>query len=102
MNEYLTQPYTEEEIMEALNQMCLTKTLGPDGLPAAFYWKHWPLVNITTGLHILNEAGNIAPLNHTYIALIANNAKLRKAIEFRPISLCNFIYRIVVKLLQID
>ena len=81
MNEYQTQPYTEKKIIEALNQMRLTKTLGPDGLPAAFYWKHWPLVNI-------------APLNHTYIALVANNAKLRKVTEFRPISLCNFIYRI--------
>lgn len=36
-------------------------------------------------------------LNYTYIALIPEIAKPRKITEFRPISLCNVIYRIVVK-----
>lgn len=100
MNEYLCQPFIEEEITEALVQMCPTKAPGPDGLPAAFYRKHWTIVKqevITTCLHILNTAGTIAPLNHTFIALIPKTAKPRKVTEFRPISLCNVIYRIVTK-----
>lgn len=100
MNAYMSQPYTEEEITEALAQMCPTKAPGPDGLPAAFYQKHWKSVKegvISTCLHILNNSGTIAPLNHTYIALIPKCAKPRKVTEFRPISLYNVIYRIIAK-----
>ena len=52
---------------------------------------------ITTCLHILNEGGNIAPLNHTYIALIPKVRKSRTVNEFRPISLCNIIYKLIAK-----
>lgn len=86
--------------MEALNQMCPTKAQGPDGFPVAFYQKHWSFVKegvIATCFHILNEACTIFPLNHTYIALIPKNIKLRKVTEFRPISLYNVIYRIDAK-----
>ena len=77
-----------------------TKAPRPDGLHAVFFQKHWQLVKrgvISTCLQILNERGTIAPLNHTFIALIPKIGKLRKVTEFRPISLCNVIYRIVTK-----
>ena len=52
---------------------------------------------VSTCLHILNEKGTIAPLNHTYIALIPKIEKPSKVTDFRPISLCNVIYRIITK-----
>lgn len=52
---------------------------------------------LTTYLHILNKGGNITSLNHTYIALIPKIEKPRKVIEFRLISLCNVVYRIIAK-----
>ncbi|KAH9734317.1 reverse transcriptase domain-containing protein [Citrus sinensis] len=100
MNESLGAPFTAEEVLEALSQMCPTKAPGPDGLPAVFYQKHWHTVKegvLTTCLHILNSQGTIGPLNHTYIALIPKIGKPRKVTDFRPISLCNVSYRIVAK-----
>ena len=100
MASYLEQPFTAEEIADALAQMCPTKAPGPDGFPAAFYQKHWSSVKevvVKTCLHILNEGGYLAPINHTYIALIPKVQKPRKANEFRPVSLCNVIYRIIAK-----
>ena len=52
---------------------------------------------LTTCLNILNEGDNIAPLYHTYIALIPKVKKPRQVTEFRPISLYNVIYRIIAK-----
>ena len=100
MNEELQQPFTEEEITTTLSHMCPTKAPGPDGLPAVIFQKHWKLVRegvVNTCLHILNEQGNIAPLNHTYFALIPKVEKPKKVAEYRPISLCNVIYRIMAK-----
>lgn len=99
-NDYLEEPFTTEEIVEALSQICPTKALGPDGLLAAFFQKHQQTVHggvLGACLHILNEQGNLAALNHTYIALIPKTSKPRKVTEFRSISLCNVIYIIVVK-----
>ena len=52
---------------------------------------------VKTCLHILNKEGNIMLLNHTYIALIPKVQKPREVNEFKLISLCNVIYRIIVK-----
>ena len=67
-----------------------------------FFQKHWQHVGkgvTQTCLHILNEKGNLSPLNHTFIALIPKVAKPRKVTEYKPISLCNVVYRIVAKVI---
>lgn len=100
MNDKLQQPFTEEEIFDALSQMCPTKAPGPYGSPAVFYQKHWKMVKtgvVDTCLHILNDQCTITPLNYTYIALIPKIIKPMKVTNFRPISLCNVIYRIIAK-----
>ena len=93
MNSQLDQPFTKADITEALSQMHPTKALGLNGLPAVFFQKHWNSVSewvIATCLHILNDGGNIAPLNPKI-------AKPRTVMEYRPISLYNVIYRIIAK-----
>lgn len=96
---YLEQSFTREEVVEALAQMCPTKAPGLDGLPVAFFSETLVLSDgvTTTCLHILNEGGNIQPLNHTYIAMILKLNKPKKLTDFIPISLCNVIYRIIAK-----
>ncbi|XP_020873965.1 uncharacterized protein LOC110226467 isoform X2 [Arabidopsis lyrata subsp. lyrata] len=42
MNQKLTEPVQEEEILQALSQMHVDKTPGPDGFMAGFYKYHWP------------------------------------------------------------
>lgn len=37
-------PYTEEELISALQEMHPTKASGPDGLSTGFYQKIWPQV----------------------------------------------------------
>ncbi|KAH9669444.1 reverse transcriptase domain-containing protein [Citrus sinensis] len=63
MNEELDQPFTEEEVTEALAQMCPTKAPGPDGLHAIFFQRHWQSVKtgvISTCLYILNKKAQSA------------------------------------------
>lgn len=52
---------------------------------------------VKTCLYLLNEQGNPALINHTYIPLVPKIAKPRKVTNYRPISLYNVVYRIVTK-----
>lgn len=100
MNQQLDIPFTTEEIYTTFSQTSPTKAHGPDSLPAAFFQKHWHSVRygvINTCLHILNDRGSLDPLNHTHIAVIPKVAKPLRVSDFRPISWCNVIYRIVAK-----
>ena len=79
-----------------------TKSPGPDGMSPNFYQKYWDLVGIDVincVLNVLNVGILPSGLNETYICLIPKVKNPQKIIEFRPISLCNVLYKIIAKVL---
>ena len=77
--------------------MAPLKELGPDGMPPLFYQHYWELVgkDITNSvLSFLNSATLPKHLNHTFITLIPKVKNPELVSQFRPISLCNVLYKI--------
>ena len=102
MNEGLLMEFRAEEVWCALKQMHPTKSPGPDGVSPIFYQRYWDIV----GPHVVNCVlktlrTGIMPngLNDTYICLIPKVNCPQMITEFRPINLCNVIYKLVSKVL---
>jgi hypothetical protein len=102
MNDLLVKEFTVEEVGAALNQMSPLKAPGPDGFSADFYQKNWANVGREVSnavIHILNNGSMNKDINSTYLALIPKIANPTCVTEFRPISLCNVVYKLVAKTL---
>ncbi|KAK8292157.1 hypothetical protein V6Z12_D06G104300 [Gossypium hirsutum] len=99
-NERLNMIYTEEEITQAIKQMDPNKAPGIDGLSGNFFKHHWEIVGKDTiryCLDILNGKKDISCLNDTMIILIPKTRDPCELTNFRPISLCRFVYKIISK-----
>lgn len=101
MNEGLLKPYSEE-VKRAIFMMGGNKAPGPDGLTAGFYHFHWDTLgpSVTAAvLNFLNGGEMPAMINNTTIVLIPKVKCPQEMKQFRPISLCNVIYKICSKVL---
>ena len=98
----LNKPISSVEIEDIVFQLGPHKAPGPDGIPAFFYHEYWSIVKsdvVNTVQAFFHSSSLFKPLNHTFITLIPKVTYPEEVNHFRPISLCNVIYKIISKIL---
>ena len=93
---------SDEEIWRVLKTMKPYKAPGVNGLHAGFFQRFWLLVGgsvkkIIKDIFVRQEM--LAFLNQTLIVLIPKQLGPEVVGHYRPISLCNMVYKIVSKIL---
>ena len=100
MNQSLIKQFSRDEVEATLKQMHSSKSPSPDGMPALFYQKYWDVMGsdvVSMVLNALNSNISMADINKNYITLIPKINNPAKMIDFRLISLCNVIYKLISK-----
>ena len=98
----LNKPISYFEIECAVFQIGAHKALGPDGIPAFFFHVFWDIVkeDVTRVVQAFFHSSSLfKSLNHSYIVLIPKKPFLNEVSHFRPISLCNVIYKVISKVM---
>ena len=93
---------SEEEIKVALWSLKAFKALGPNGLHAGFFHRFWLIVGnsvVDVVKKVFTERVVPEYLNRTLITLIPKIQSLKTLNNYRPISLCNIVYKIITKII---
>ena len=90
-----------DEIKQALKSFKKDKLSGPDGWHVEFFLAFMDLIGIDL-LDMVETSrleGRVLPsLNSTFFALIPKKEKPLTFADFRPISLCNLVYKLISKI----
>eukprot|EP00253_Pinus_taeda_P023568 PITA_23568 len=96
----LNRPVTEEEVSEVLKQMKNGKALGLDGFNVDFFKACWNIVKEDIIRVVEDSRLNrtiLRDLNISFITLIPKQDNAQTPKRYRPIALCNVVYKIISK-----
>jgi len=96
----LAMSFTKEDILFALKGMHPFRAPGLDGFQAFFFQRYWRLVKgevCHTVLQVLRGLMFPSALNDTFITLIPKVPIPERVQQFRPIGLCNVVYKLITK-----
>eukprot|EP00253_Pinus_taeda_P015442 PITA_15442 len=103
-NTLLLKPISLEEVEVAVNLLKAGKAPGPDGFTSNFFQHFWELIKWEVW-QLVEELSSMRwmylGLNATFIALILKYENSNSPEKFRPIALCNIIYKIVSKVVAL-
>lgn len=93
---------SEEEIKGCIRKMHPLKSPSPDGYLGIFYRNYWCIVKERV-INFVQECFRLQHVPHnfnkTFIVLIPKSKNPTNFNQYRPISLCNFVYKIVSRIL---
>jgi hypothetical protein len=104
MNNLLCAAITDEEIERALFMMHPDRSPGPDGFTAGFYIKRWSMMKSSICAAVRNflNGGDMPEIvNSTVLVLIPKVKNPQDLSQYRPISLCNVLYKLASKVLAL-
>jgi hypothetical protein len=101
----LGDPFTEEEVKNAIDQMPRDKAPSPDGYTGAFFKSCWGIIkeDLMCAILLFGDLNvqNFHWINSTNISLLPKKYGAEEVADYRPISLIHAIARIISKMLAI-
>ncbi|KAL1194824.1 putative ribonuclease H protein [Cardamine amara subsp. amara] len=98
----LTKDVSGEEIKKVLFSMPNDKSPGPDGFTSEFYKAAWDIIGdeFIMAIQSFFVKGFLPKgINATILALIPKKTEAREMKDYRPISCCNVIYKVISKII---
>ena len=98
----LIKPVTSEEIKEVMFKMPSNKSLGPDGFTSEFFKASWSIIgnDFIVAVQSFFMKGFLPKgLNTTILALIPKKEAAIEIRDYRPISCCNVLYKVISKII---
>ncbi|CAL1409387.1 unnamed protein product [Linum trigynum] len=102
MNASLTAPVSPEEVRRTVFAMGSKQAPGSDGFTGKFFKAFWDIVGesvIGAVISFFESSKMLRSFNHTWLTLIPKVENVETVKQLRPISLCQFVYKIISKIM---